>query len=222
MRAAIISFPGSNCEEDVARALHDVTGVAPLRLRHDETQAKKADLYVLPGGFSFGDYLRAGALAARATIMDDIVKRAGDGAYLLGICNGFQILLERGLLAGCLLTNHHLRFRCSMQALQVTNAATVFTHQFANDEVIHFPIAHQTGCYHADETTLNRLKDNDQIAFRYHDNNPNGSADAIAGIFDDHKRILGLMPHPERAMHSIHESQDGTRFFQGLLHALTQ
>lgn len=216
MRSAVVIFPGSNCAMDISRALALATGKAPLHLWHDDTAPAQADLYVIPGGFSFGDYLRAGAMAARSRIMKSLISRAKQGAYFLGICNGFQILIEAGLLKGSLISNKRPRFICKTQQLEVASTNSPFTHHFQKGEQLTFPIAHQTGCYHASETLLDELQSNEQIAFRYHEDNPNGSSRNIAGIFDDSKRILGLMPHPERALYPFHASQDGARFFDNL------
>ncbi|MGD0719612.1 MAG: phosphoribosylformylglycinamidine synthase subunit PurQ [Roseiarcus sp.] len=225
MRAAVILFPGSNREGDVARALHQASGARPLILRHDEPALPAGtDLVVLPGGFSYGDYLRCGAIAARAPVMSAVRAHAARGGLVLGVCNGFQILCEAGLLPGVLLRNAELRFICRMQHLRVENAATPFTRRYAQGQAVKFAIAHGEGNYVADPETLARLDGEGRIAFRYCDAqgsvggpaNPNGSVDDIAGIYGEGLRVLGLMPHPENLIDPMVGGVDGRGLFESL------
>jgi phosphoribosylformylglycinamidine synthase len=229
MRAAIVIFPGSNREQDVFDALSRATGVPPLKIWHRDTELPKLDLIVIPGGFAYGDYLRCGAIAAHSPIMREVAARARDGTPLLGICNGFQILTEAHLLPGVLLVNRTLKFHCHDVHLRVETSESVFTRDYHGGQVIRVPVAHHDGNYFADDETLDRLEGEGRIAFRYSDAagdisdaaNANGSARNIAGIFDERRRILGLMPHPEDATDSRLGNTDGIGFFKGLAEALS-
>jgi phosphoribosylformylglycinamidine synthase len=228
MKAAVIVFPGSNCDRDVSVALEHVTGTAPAMVWHRETELPEVDLVVLPGGFSYGDYLRSGAMAARSPVMRAVVERAHDGLPVLGICNGFQILTEAGLLPGTLMRNRGLKFINRVVTTRVESSRSIFTNGYESGRVLRIPIAHADGCYYADEATLDRLEQAGQIAFRYCDEtgqlsdsaNPNGSARHIAGLFNPSKTVLGYMPHPERACEALAGSTDGKGIFESLLGAL--
>jgi len=228
MLAAIIIFPGSNREQDVFDALQRLTGKAPLKIWHRDTELPNLDLIVIPGGFSYGDYLRCGAMAAHSPIMLEVAMRARAGTPLLGICNGFQILTEAGLLPGALLVNRTLKFRCRDIHLRVETSESMYTRGYNAGQVIRVPVAHHDGNYFADEATLDRLEGQGRIAFRYCDEagevadatNANGSARNIAGIFDERKRVLGLMPHPEDATDPLLGNTDGAGFFKGIAEAL--
>ncbi|MEO0398762.1 MAG: phosphoribosylformylglycinamidine synthase subunit PurQ [Pseudomonadota bacterium] len=218
MKAAVIVFPASNCDRDAAVALEQATGKAPAMVWHQETELPECDLVVLPGGFSYGDYLRSGAMAARSPIMDAVKKRAEAGARVVGICNGFQILTETGLLPGALLRNAGIEFVCRTVDLAVANSDTAFTRAFNNRPFVAFPVAHHDGNYIADEETLKTLEGEGRIAFKYVDN-PNGSANDIAGIVNEAGNVLGMMPHPERAVSPLLDGVDGVDFFKGLVEA---
>jgi phosphoribosylformylglycinamidine synthase subunit PurQ / glutaminase len=228
MQAAIIVFPGSNREQDVADALTRASGHPPLKVWHRDTDLPKADLLVIPGGFAYGDYLRCGAMAAHSPIMREIKDRARRGTPVLGICNGFQILTEAGLLPGVLLANKTLKFHCKEVDLRVETSQSLFTCGYATGQVIRVPVAHHDGNYFADEATLARLEDDGLVAFRYctaageisEAGNANGSAHNIAGIFNETKTVLGLMPHPEDATDPLLGLIDGQAFFDGLVGAL--
>jgi len=228
MQAAIITFPGSNREPDLCLAWQRASGKEPLRVWHREATLPAADLIILPGGFAYGDYLRCGAMAAHSPIMREVRARAERGTPVLGICNGFQVLTEAGMLPGALLPNRSLSFICRDVHLRVENSQTIFTCGYAAGQTIRVPVAHHDGNYTADQATLDRLEDQDLVAFRYcspageltDDDNVNGSARAIAGIFNKTRTILGLMPHPENATDPILGSTDGQGLFQGLLSAL--
>lgn len=215
MKAGVVVFPGSNCDTDMVRALEFVSGDKPKMLWHKDTSLPELDLVVLPGGFSYGDYLRSGALASFSPIMKEIVEFANKGGYVLGVCNGFQILTETGLLPGGLLRNNNLKFICEHVELHVTNVRTAFTTKFWLDSVVSMPIAHHDGCYYVDNDSLKELEDNEQIAFKYI-KNPNGSINNIAGIFNKNKNVLGMMPHPERAVRSWHPGTDGKALFESV------
>ncbi|CAK0752628.1 Phosphoribosylformylglycinamidine synthase subunit PurQ [uncultured Gammaproteobacteria bacterium] len=219
MKAAVIVFPGSNCDRDVAVAVEAVMGVKPAMVWHRDGDLPAVDLIVLPGGFSHGDYLRSGAMAARAPVMRAVAARAKAGVRVLGICNGFQILTEAQMLPGALIRNSGLKFICRSVALKVENTDSDFTRSYRFGQVVTIPIAHADGNYRADADTLKRLEDNGQIAFRYVDN-PNGSANDIAGVFNESRTILGLMPHPERVAESLHGGTDGRAMFEALAVAL--
>ncbi|MCS6986594.1 MAG: phosphoribosylformylglycinamidine synthase subunit PurQ [Sphingomonadaceae bacterium] len=220
MRSGVVIFPGSNCDRDLMVALELVTGVRPLALWHADPHVPSGlDLIALPGGFSFGDYLRAGAIAARAPVMQAVAAHAARGGLVLGICNGFQVLTEAGLLPGALMRNAGLDFICRDVGLEVVTADSPFTRAFRAGERITIPIAHHDGNYQADEATLERLEQEGRVAFRYLDD-VNGSAHRIAGILNEGRNVLGLMPHPERCVEDAHGNTDGRRLFEGLLHAL--
>jgi phosphoribosylformylglycinamidine synthase len=219
VKAAIVVFPGSNREGDVRDALVNLTGTTPIMVWHRDTELPKVDLIVVPGGFSYGDYLRCGAIAAHSPIMREVKARAEAGAAVLGICNGFQILTESGLLPGALLRNAGLQFVCRNVTLRVENTQTLFTAAYEKGQQLSVPVAHHDGNYYADAATLDRLEANGQIAFRYVDN-PNGSVRDIAGIFNETKNVLGLMPHPENATDGLLGSTDGQPLFRGMVEAL--
>ncbi|MEQ8965644.1 MAG: phosphoribosylformylglycinamidine synthase subunit PurQ [Azospirillaceae bacterium] len=219
MRAVVIVFPGSNCDRDVAVALRAATGRDPLMVWHRETDLPEADLIVLPGGFSYGDYLRAGAMAAHSPILRDVAARAKAGVPVLGICNGFQILAETGLLPGALVRNADLRFVARTVTLTVERADTPYTAGYRAGEEIRIPVAHHDGNYTADADTLARLEGEGRVVLRYGEP-VNGSAADIAGLADPTGRIMGLMPHPERASDPALGPADGQRFFTGLAAAL--
>ncbi|MFN3960450.1 MAG: phosphoribosylformylglycinamidine synthase subunit PurQ [Parvularculaceae bacterium] len=216
MKTAVIVFPASNCDRDAAVALEQATGRAPAMVWHADTDLPATDLIVLPGGFSYGDYLRSGAMAARAPVMRAVIEKAKAGVPVIGICNGFQILTEAGLLPGALLRNAGLNFACRTVSLRVENNQTVFTGAFEKGQTVDFPVAHHDGNFFADAATLDRLEGEGRIAFRYIDN-PNGSARDIAGIVNDAGNVLGLMPHPERVISPLLGGVDGLAFFKGLV-----
>ncbi len=228
MHAAIVIFPGSNREQDVFDALMRASGKPPLKVWHRDSELPKADLIVIPGGFSYGDYLRCGAMAAHSPIMRAVKERAERGTPVLGICNGFQILTEAGLLPGVLLTNKTLKFHCKNVHLRVESSQSIFTCRYEAGQVIEVPVAHHDGTYFADQKTLDRLEGDGLVAFRYctpegeltEEANSNGSARSIAGIFNDAKTVLGLMPHPEDATDPLLGSTDGQALFDGLVGAL--
>ena len=228
MQAAIIVFPGSNRELDVHDALERASGKKPVKVWHRDSELPNADLLVIPGGFSYGDYLRCGAMAAHSPIMREVKARAASGTPVLGICNGFQILTEAGLLPGVLLTNRTLRFHCKDVHLRVETSQSLFTCRYEAGTVIRVPVAHHDGNYFADQATLDRLEDKGLVAFRYCTRegelteaaNHNGSARNIAGIFNESKTVLGLMPHPEDATDPLLGSTDGQALFAGLVEAL--
>ncbi|HJS30930.1 MAG TPA: phosphoribosylformylglycinamidine synthase subunit PurQ [Alphaproteobacteria bacterium] len=228
MKTAVVVFPGSNREQDVADALGRATGRQPAMIWHRDSELPPADLIVLPGGFSYGDYLRCGALAARSPIMREVAAQAGKGVAVLGICNGFQILCETGLLPGVLLSNASLKFCCRDIHLRVETSQSLFTQRYATGAVIKVPVAHHDGNYFADAATLDRIEDRGQVAFRYCSadgalgaaHNPNGSARSIAGVFNDTKNVLGLMPHPENATDPALGAIDGRGLFESLADAL--
>lgn len=220
MRAGVIVFPGSNCDRDAAVALEAACGKPPAMVWHADTELPPLDLIVLPGGFSYGDYLRAGAMAARSPAMREVTARARAGAAVLGICNGFQALTECGLLPGALLRNSGLRFLCRDCALTVERTDSPFTRTFAQGETVSMPIAHNEGNYYADDETLARLEGEGRVAFRYAGGAPNGARADIAGVFDERRRVLGMMPHPERAADPGLGGTDGARLFAGLRAAL--
>ncbi|MCC6306363.1 MAG: phosphoribosylformylglycinamidine synthase subunit PurQ [Rhodobacteraceae bacterium] len=219
MRAAVLTFPGSNCERDLARAFA-AHGFAVDRVWHKEAALPAGvDIVAIPGGYSFGDYLRCGAIAARAPVMAAVARHAARGGHVIGICNGFQILTEAGLLPGTLMRNAGLRFVCRRVGLCVATTASPFTALWARGAAIALPIAHHDGNYAADPPTLDRLEGEDRIAFRYREN-PNGAARDIAGILSANRRVLGMMPHPERAIEAAQGGADGVRLFLALAGAL--
>lgn len=219
MDAAVIVFPGSNCDRDMAVALEQALGRPPHMVWHKDADLPRVDLIALPGGFSHGDYLRCGAIAAQAPILREVVRRAEAGVRILGVCNGFQVLTEAGLLPGALMRNADLHFVCRTVDLAVATTDSVFTAGWAERATVSLPIAHHDGNYSADADTLKALADADQIALRYVDN-PNGSADDIAGILNDRRNVLGMMPHPERAVEPAHGNTDGQALFTSLVEAL--
>lgn len=225
MKAAVVVFPGSNCDTDCFSALHDVMKQQVEYVWHKERNLPKVDLVVLPGGFSYGDYLRTGAIARFSPAMEAVKKHAEEGRYVIGICNGFQILLEAGLLPGAMLRNKTLSFICKHVWLRVDNAETPFTKQYSKGQTISIPIAHGEGNYFCEDDTLKRLQDENSIVFRYSSQegktgelfNPNGSRDDIAGITNKKRNVLGMMPHPERASEEIFASTDGKKIWESLL-----
>ncbi len=224
MKAGVVIFPGSNCDRDAFEALK-LMGYQVDYIWHQETNLTGYDLIVLPGGFSYGDYLRAGAIARFSPVMQEVVRFAKKGGKVLGICNGFQILTEAGLLPGALLRNESLRFVCKYVTVRVENTNTTFTHKITEQRPLRIPIAHGEGNYFVDDETLAELKANNQIVFRYVDEhgeptpeaNPNGSRENIAGVINREGNVLGMMPHPERAVEAILGSEDGRFIFESLL-----
>ena len=217
MRAAVIQFPGSNCDRDMAAAIREVTGAETSLVWHRETELPaNLDLIAVPGGFSYGDYLRSGAMAARSPVMQAVVAAAGRGIPVLGVCNGFQILTEAGLLPGALMRNAGIRFVCREVKLTVENSQSIFTSRYQAGEEIVIPVAHHDGNYFADEATLDRLEGEGRVAFRYAEQ-VNGSARNIAGILNDAGNVLGMMPHPERMIEAVQGGSDGRRLFEGLI-----
>ncbi len=228
MKASIIVFPASNCDRDVAVALNEVTGKAPHMVWHGDADLPSSDLIVLPGGFSYGDYLRSGALAARSPVMNAVIERAKAGVPVLGICNGFQVLTESGLLPGVLLRNAGLKFICKDVHLTIERDDTLYSSDYKDNKVIKVPVAHHDGNYFADDDTIRQLEDDNRVAFRYCDQqgnasseaNINGSRNNIAGIYDESTRILGMMPHPERMIAPELGGNDGLPLFRSILDTL--
>ena len=220
MKAGIVVFPGTNRERDVAIALKRVTGQAPRMVFHHETDIDGLDLVVLPGGFSHGDYLRCGAMAARSPAMGAVSAFAAKGGHVLGICNGFQVLTEAGLLPGALLRNASLRFLSQDCRLRVERSDTPYTSHYRRGDVFRAPMAHGDGNYFANDATLDRMEGEGLVAFRYEGANPNGSARAIAGVFSPNLRVLGLMPHPEDLVDPLMGGTDGLPLFQGMVEAI--
>ena len=222
MKSHVIVFPGSNCDRDVAVAIKNISGHQPQMVWHKETSIDQSDLIVVPGGFSYGDYLRCGAIASTSPIMQDVVKKAKEGVPVLGICNGFQILIESGLLDGALMRNSSLSFICRDILIKPKNQSSVFTKK---TQVAKMPIAHNEGNFFVTSEQLKKIQDNDQIAFQYCDengnvsehSNPNGSLENIAGILNENKNVLGMMPHPERAAELAHGCEDGKTIFESIL-----
>ncbi len=229
MKAAVIVFPGSNCDRDVKVALTQSMGREPIMVWHKDADFEPVDLMVLPGGFSYGDYLRCGAMAAHSPVMTEVVRRARDGVPTLGICNGFQVLTEAGLLPGVLMRNAELRFVCRDVLIRVETSQSLFTARYETGQVLRIPVAHHDGNYEADADTFKRLEDREQIAFRYCERdgtpsaaaNPNGSMANIAGVYNEAKTVLGLMPHPERLSDPQLGGNDGRPMFDGLVEALS-
>jgi phosphoribosylformylglycinamidine synthase len=228
MQASVIVFPGSNCDRDAAVALEAAMGRPPAMVWHGDAELPKSDVIVLPGGFSYGDYLRSGAMAAHSPIMREVIKRAKSGTPVLGICNGFQVLTEARLLPGVLMRNSTLKFICRDVHLRVERTDTSFTGRYEKGQVVKFAIAHKDGCYFADDETLKRLEGEHRVAFRYctpegevtTDANPNGSRNNIAGIYNESWNVLGLMPHPERLADPALSGVDGKKMFKGLVESL--
>ena len=221
MKSAVIVFPGSNCDRDLAVAIEQVTGRKPAMVWHRESELPQGtDFIGVPGGFSYGDYLRSGAMAARSPVMRAVSEAASRGVPVIGICNGFQVLTEAGLLPGALMRNAGLSFVCRPVRLRVENSQSLFTAQYDADEEIVFPVAHHDGNYQADSSTLDRLEGEGRVAFRYLEQ-CNGSARDIAGILNDAGNVLGLMPHPERVVEKAHGGTDGRRLFEGLLETVS-
>ena len=224
MKSSVIVFPGSNCDRDIAVALEKMKFKNQM-VWHKETKLPKTDLIVLPGGFSYGDYLRSGAIAGKSLIIDEVIKAANDGCLILGICNGFQILTETGLLKGTLLRNKKLKFINKDIYIKVLNNETKFTNKYKKDEILKINIAHNEGNFFTDDNHLNQLKKENLIAFKYSDekgnindfSNPNGSMENIAGIYNSKKNILGMMPHPERMIDKLISNTDGLNLFKSLL-----
>ncbi len=221
MNSAVIVFPGSNCDRDLAVALEQVIGRKPAMVWHKNSELPDGtDFVAIPGGFSYGDYLRSGAMAARSPIMGAVREAAGRGVPVLGVCNGFQVLTEAGMLPGALMRNAGLNFVCRSVPLRVENSQSLFTSQYDAGETIQIPVAHLDGNYQADQATLDRLEGEGRVAFRYLDQ-VNGSARNIAGIINDSGNVLGMMPHPERALEPAHGNSDGGRLFEGLLETVS-
>jgi len=229
MKAAVIVFPGSNCDRDVQVALRQSMGAEPLMVWHKDSDFDKVDLIVLPGGFSYGDYLRCGAMAGKSPVMKEVVARANKGVAVLGICNGFQVLTECGLVPGVLMRNADLRFVCRDVNIKVESSQSLFTAKYEQGQALRIPVAHHDGNYYADDDTLDAMEDRGQIAFRYcnaegdvnDDANPNGSQRGIAGVYNETKTVLGLMPHPERLSDPRLGGTDGRGMFDGLVEALS-
>ena len=221
-RAAVVTFPGSNCDRDLAVALDKVAGAAPLRVWHGDAELPdRLDFIALPGGFSYGDYLRSGAMAARSPIMRAVVEAAGRGVPVLGICNGFQVLTESGLLPGALMRNAGQAFICRSVALKVETSQSLFTAGYEAGQVVHFPVAHHDGNYFADEATLDRLEGEGRVAFRYAES-VNGSRRQIAGVLNEAGNVLGMMPHPERAIEPELGGSDGRALFESAVRGLVE
>ena len=224
MKSSVIVFPGSNCDRDIAAALEKMQFKNQM-VWHKETKLPKTDLIVLPGGFSYGDYLRSGAIAGKSLIIDEVIKAANNGCLILGVCNGFQILTETGLLKGTLLRNKNLKFINRDIYIKVFNNNSKFTNKYKKEQILKLNIAHNEGNYFTDRSHLEKLRKENLIAFKYCDekghineySNPNGSLDNIAGIFNDKKNILGMMPHPERMVDEIISNKDGVNLFSSLL-----
>ncbi len=217
MKAAVITFPGSNCDRDMADAIEKISGKAPLRLWHGDAELPQGlDFIALPGGFSYGDYLRSGAMAAKSPIMRGVIAAAERGVAVLGVCNGFQVLTEAGLLPGALMRNAGQNFICRTVPLVVANSQSIFTNRYAAGQTLQIPVAHHDGNYFADEATLDRLEGEGRVAFRY--GAPvNGSQRDIAGVLNAGGNVLGMMPHPERAIEADHGGSDGRALFESVI-----
>ncbi len=228
MKSAVVTFPASNCNRDMFDALEKITGQRPHEIWHQDTDVPNIDLIALPGGFSFGDYLRCGAMAARSPAIKAVAAHAERGGNVIGVCNGFQVLTEMGLLPGALMRNRSLKFVCKTVQLKVENENSTFTNAYNQGQVINIPVAHHDGNYFADDETLARIEDNGQVAFRYvnhsgeatKDANPNGSQNNIAGIMNEQGNILGMMPHPERLIEDAQGGTDGRGFFDSIINSL--
>ena len=221
MRAAVIVFPGSNCDRDMAVALKAAGADVSMVWHKDASLPDGVDLVAIPGGFSFGDYLRCGAIAAQSPICKAVVAHADRGGYVLGVCNGFQVLTETGLLPGALMRNANLKFICKAVELKVETSDSAFTEAYKAGDHVVYPVAHHDGNYTVDDTTLATLQGDDRIAFTYAEN-PNGSVADIAGVLSENRRVLGMMPHPERAVDAGHGGTDGQALFRGLVGQLAQ
>ena len=218
MKSAVVLLPGLNRDRDMIVALTKISGSPPLTVWQTDTEVPDVDLIVIPGGFSYGDYLRCGAIAARMPVMRAIAEKAGKGIQVMGVCNGFQILVEAGLLPGALMRNDHLKFVCREVKLRVENVNTSFTRNYAPGQIIRCPVAHHDGNYFADAETLARLEGNGQVVFRYAEGtNPNGAVNDIAGIINERGNVLGLMPHPENLIEPAHGGTDGRALFESAL-----
>jgi phosphoribosylformylglycinamidine synthase subunit PurQ / glutaminase len=228
MKAAVIVFPGSNCDRDIAVALKQSMGKGPEMVWHRSTDLPKVDVIVVPGGFSYGDYLRCGAMASQSPVMAEVKRRAGKGVRVIGVCNGFQILTETGLLPGVLMRNRDLKFICADVHLKVEQTKSAFTSHYKKGEVIQFHIAHNEGNYFADARTLEQIEDQGQVAFRYCEadgkvsakGNPNGAKNNIAGVFNAKRNVIGLMPHPERMSDPLLGNNDGRKLFDSMVEAV--
>ncbi|MEX0779085.1 MAG: phosphoribosylformylglycinamidine synthase subunit PurQ [Balneolales bacterium] len=228
MKIGVIVFPGSNCDHDAYHAMKHVMEVETTFIWHKETDLGNVDLVLIPGGFSYGDYLRSGAIARFSPVMGEVIKFAQSGGLVMGICNGFQVLLEAGLLPGTMMHNEHLRFACKQTWLRCENPESPFTNKLEDGSLLQIPIAHGEGNYYTDPHSLKKLKDNNQILFRYSDAdgnitkeaNPNGSVYNIAGICNENRNIMGIMPHPERAVESVIGSDHGKAIFESVLNSL--
>ena len=220
MKSAVVLLPGLNRDRDMIAALTKISGQAPVTIWETDTQIPDVDLIVIPGGFSYGDYLRCGAIAARMPVMRAVAEKAAKGVMVMGVCNGFQILLESGLLTGALMRNASLKFVCREVKLEVANANTAFTRGYRPSQIIRCPVAHHDGNFFADPETLKRIEGEGQVVFRYADGtNPNGSMNDIAGVINSEGNVLGLMPHPENLIEAAHGGTDGRALFEGVLGA---
>jgi len=220
MKTAVITFPASNCNRDAAVALEKITGEPPVMVWHRESELPQGvDFVILPGGFSYGDYLRCGAMASRSPIVKDLVEKANKGLAVAGFCNGFQVLTESGLLPGALMRNKNLKFVCRPEKLKITNSNSRYTAKYGSITDVTFPVAHHDGNYYADDETLNKLEKQGQVVFRYADN-PNGSARDIAGICNEAGNVFGMMPHPERAIDPLHGGTDGIDLFKSIIESI--
>jgi phosphoribosylformylglycinamidine synthase subunit PurQ / glutaminase len=217
MKFGVVVFPGSNCDRDMAYVTRDILGQPTRMVWHQDTDISDVDVIILPGGFSYGDYLRCGAIARFSPVMQQVVEHANQGKLVLGICNGFQVLTEAGLLPGVLVRNRDLHFICDRVPIKVEKNTLPWTQAYNTDETITLPIAHGEGCFHADAAVLAEIEANSQVVFRYAAQNPNGSLNNIAGICNRQGNVLGMMPHPERAADPILGGTDGLKMFTGLL-----
>ncbi|WP_163538377.1 phosphoribosylformylglycinamidine synthase subunit PurQ [Gracilibacillus sp. YIM 98692] len=216
MKFAVVVFPGSNCDRDMYYAAKDALGEEADLIWYKEANLDGYDAILIPGGFSYGDYLRSGAIASTSDIVTQLKQQAEKGVPILGVCNGFQILLESGLLPGAMLRNQNLKFMCHFEELVVENNQTIFTSEYEQEEIVSIPIAHNEGNYYCDDETRAKLEENNQIVFTYK-TNPNGSVSDIAGIINEKGNVLGMMPHPERAVEALLSSDDGLKLFQSML-----
>ena len=222
MKSAVVVFPASNCDRDAAVALEEIGGRAPHMVWHGDSELPDVDLVVLPGGFAYGDYLRCGAMASQSNVMRAVKSHAEKGGAVLGICNGFQVLTEAGLLPGALMRNAELKFVCRPVGLEVNETQTSFTRKYEHGQRVVFPVAHGDGNYFADDDSLDRLEGEGRVVFRYaQGENPNGSARSIAGILNEKRNVLGLMPHPERVVDPLLGGTDGRALFESLIEALS-